>query len=123
MAAILAGVALATLFMIWPLQYQTGWVRSRGEVTKVYVDCGEPWAILVNGSSATKFARPGSSEQCVRKARTRPLNIPCSQLPLLGVGIAGVLRGPYNRIPLLTSCDRCPNWGSGGDVDRSLSHP
>ena len=100
LAAILAGVVLATLFLIWPLRYQTGWVRSLGEVTKVYVNCGEPFSILVNGEFGEEIRTPWIRERCVRKARTRPLNIIVFTLPLLALGVSGWVRGPYRRIPL-----------------------
>jgi len=100
LAAILISVALATLFLVWPLRYQTGWVRSQGEVTKVYVNCGKPFSILVNGEFGEEIRTPWIQEQCVRKARTRPLNIVVFALPLLALGLAGWVRGPYRRIPL-----------------------
>jgi len=100
LAAILVGVALATLFLVWPLRYQTGWVRSQGEVTKVYVNCGEPFSILANGEFGEEIRTPWIQEQCVRKARTRPLNIVLFSLPLLVLGVSGWVRGPFRRIPL-----------------------
>ena len=111
LAAIIAGLALATLFMVWPLQYQTGWVRSRGEVTKVYVDCGEPWAILFDQEFSDEVRTPWIQQQCVRKARTRPLNVAVFSIPLLVVGMAGVLRGPYNRVPLRDILRPLPKLG------------
>lgn len=100
LAAILVGVALATLFLVWPLRYQTGWVRSPGEVAQVYVNCGEPFSILVNGEFGEEIRTPWLQEQCVRKARTRPLNIMVLSLPLFALGVSGWVRGPYRRMPL-----------------------
>ena len=99
-AIILISLALSALFLFWPLQFQTGWVRSRGEVTRVYVNCGEPFSILASREFSDEVHTPWIQEQCVRKARTRPLNIAVFALPLFALGVAGMLRGPYRRIPM-----------------------
>ena len=99
-AAILAGLVLGNLFLVWPSQYQTGWVRSREEVAKVYVPCGVPYSILVDREFSDEARTPWIQEQCVRSARTRLLNIAVVSLPLLVLGVAAFLRGPYWRVPL-----------------------
>ena len=99
-AAILAGLVLGVLFLFWPLQYQTGWVRTRQDVTKVYVTCGTPYTILFDGEFSEEVRTPWIQAQCVRAARTRLLNVALVSLPLLVLGGAGVARGRYRRVPL-----------------------
>ena len=102
---------LATLFMFWPLQYQTGWVRSQGEVTKVYVTCGEPWSILFDQGFGDEVRTPWIEQQCVRKARTRPLNVVVFSVPVIVLGVVGVARGRYRRIPLRDIMRPLPKLG------------
>ncbi len=97
---ILAGLGLGMLFLFWPLQYQTGWVRSRSEVTKVYVACGTPSSILAGREFSDEARTPWIQEQCVRAARTRVVNIFVFSIPLLILGGAGFGRGRYRRVPL-----------------------
>ena len=99
-AAILAGLVLGILFLFWPLHYQTGWVRTREDVTKVYVACGVPYSILGNREFSDEAATPWIQEQCVRSSRTRLVNIAVFSLPLIVPGIAAFGRGRYRRVPL-----------------------
>lgn len=99
-AVLLAGLVLGGLFLFWPLQYQTGWVRSRSEVTKVYVACGTPASILTDREFGDEARTPWIQEQCVRAARTRVVNVVVFSIPLLLLGAAGFGRGRYRRVPL-----------------------
>ncbi|MGZ8756149.1 MAG: hypothetical protein ACXW15_13290 [Acidimicrobiia bacterium] len=99
-AAILAGLVLGYLFLIWPLHHQTGWVRSRSEVTKVYVACGVPFSILTDRAFSDEARTPWVQEQCVRSARTRLVNIAVLSWPLIVLGGIAFGRGPNRRIPL-----------------------
>jgi len=98
--AILTGLVLAVLFLVWPVEFQTGWARSRSELTRVYVTCGLPYAILTEREFSDQARTPWIQEQCVRKSRTRLVDIAIFSLPLLVFGVAGVVRGPYRRFPL-----------------------
>lgn len=99
-AVILAGLGLGILFLFWPLQYQTGWVRSRSDVTKVYVACGTPSTILFGGEFSDEARTPWIQEQCVRAARTRVVNVVVFSIPLVILGGAAFGRGRYRRVPL-----------------------
>ena len=99
-AAILAGLVLGVLFLFWPLQFQTGWVRTRQDVTKVHVTCGTPYPILFDAEFSDEVRTPWIQSQCVRAARTRLLNVALVSLPLLVLGTAAVARGRYRRVPL-----------------------
>lgn len=99
-AAILAGLVLGVLFLFWPLQFQTGWVRTRHDVTRVHVTCGIPYPILFGAEFSDEVRTPWIQSQCVRAARTRLLNVALVSLPLLVLGAAGVARGRYRRVTL-----------------------
>lgn len=100
LVALTAGLILASLFLVWPLHFQTGWIRTRDAVTKVHVECGVPFSILSSRTFGDEVRTPWIREQCVRKARTRLFDIAVFSVPLLVVGGLGIVRGPYRRVPL-----------------------
>jgi hypothetical protein len=94
------GLLLVVLFLVWPARYQTGHVRSRGEVSRVYVQCGTPWSILNDRQFSSEARTPWIQEQCVKTSRTRLVNIAVFSVPLLALGVVGLTRGRYRRLPL-----------------------
>jgi hypothetical protein len=108
-AAILAGLVLGILFLLWPVHYQTGWVRSDGDVAKVYVACGVPYSILGNRAFTDEAGTPWIREQCVRSSRARLVNIAVFSLPLLVMGGIAFGRGRYRRARLADVLRPLPN--------------
>ena len=121
--AIALGLVLAVLFLVWPARYQTGYVRSGGEVARVYVECGVPWAVMKDRQFSSEARTPWIQEQCVKTSRTRVVNILVFSVPILALGMVGVGRGRFRRAPLSSVLRPLPErlwWQHRRRINRAL---